>query len=305
MDEDESIDYAALFGIDMNNEPAGADDTTHEENEEGIQEAADPEEGEDAMEEGGTDGEGCDGQEEAPEEDKDHAGIRRAAEQERDAAIAQVRADALKELDAFVAAMGIHNPYTNTPIKTKAEYDAYQRQHADTQREQFMQTNGMSREQYDQFIQSLPEVRQANQTMQEAREAERKAQAQQAKAVLDEEIAKISGLDPAIKTVEDLMGAENYDQVYNLVKDGYRLADAYKLANFERLTQRAAAASRQQARNQEMGKRHLNQTQARGAGAVEVPRDIKQAYLELMPNATDAEIRANYAQYLKSNERRN
>lgn len=289
--EDQSIDYEQLFGIELNDDREDNSGTADPEGEidDGMQEAAPHEEG--AAEGTGDDDRGTE--------------TETQPQTQEDAAIARIRAEAQQELDAFVEAMGISNPYTDTPIKSKAEYDAYQKQHADHRREQFMQANGMSQEQYDQFVQSLPEVQRANQVMQEAKATQEQARAQQAKAVLDEQIAKISEMDPAIKTVEDLMGSDHYDQVYGLVKDGYRLADAYKLANFDRLTRRTAAASRQQAHNQAMGKRHLQQTQARGNGAVEVPGNIRQAYRELMPNATDAEIRENYARYLKSNERRN
>ncbi len=296
MEDTESIDYAAIFGVEEDTGPTGEETGAGEEMlEQETAEEEDPSEDEGAEEEVPEDA----GVSELHNDDAAITAARRQAEQERDAAVQAVRAESQKALDDFVAAMGIKNPYTGQAIKTKAEYDAYQKLHADKQRDQFMQANGMTEDQYNQFVQSLPEVQQAQQQLQAAKEAEKQLQEQQAKAILDDEIAKISQQDPSIRSVDDLMGAENYDQIYGMVKKGYKLSDAYKLVNFDKLTQKAAAASRQQVRNQALGKSHMSQTQTRGAGAVEVPRDIKQAYLELNPKATDAEIRSHYAKYIK------
>lgn len=304
MEENESIDYASLFGIEEDAQESG-DETGQEETDTTQTDWEDePREKDDS--EADADEDDSDAQEDDVSErraqnqvDPVLEAVRLQAQRERDAAIQVEKAESQKAMDAFVAALGINNPYTGKIIQTKAEYDAYQQEHFIKQREKFMQANGMTAEAYDQFVQSLPEVQQANQTIQKANEAEKQARSQQAKAILNEQIAMITQQDPSVRTVEDLMAADNYDQIYGLVQKGYALSDAFKLINFDRLTNQVAEASRQKVINQDLGKRHLNKTQTRGDGSVEVPREIKQAYLDMMPNATDAEIRAHWAKYIK------
>jgi len=83
------------------------------------------------------------------------------------------------------------------------------------------------------------------------------------------------------------------------VKKGNNLVDAFKLANYDTLTSSTAAASRQAAINAAQSKQHLSQTTTRGAGAVSVPADVKEAYRAFNPNATDAEIQQHYNKYVK------
>lgn len=240
-----------------------------------------------------------DQQPQSKEQNAAFAAARRRAEQERDAAIARVRSQVQSQMDDFVAGLGITDPYTGKAIKTRAEYEQYRVAHAEHQRDQFMETAGMTREQYDQFIQSLPEVQEANRTRQQAQAAQQEAENQQARAALEEELGKITAQDPAIRSIEDLIEQENYEQIYTMVKHGYKLSDAYKLANFDAIAKKTAAAAAQKTRNNASGKNHMSQTMTRGEGAVEVPPEIRQEYLALNPRASDDEIRKHYAKYAK------
>ena len=84
-----------------------------------------------------------------------------------------------------------------------------------------------------------------------------------------------------------------------MVKRGYSISDAYRLANYDALTQRAAEASRQAAISKAKSKEHLTATTQRGAGAVSVPDDVKAEYLAFNPDATEAEIQKHYQKYMK------
>ena len=79
------------------------------------------------------------------------------------------------------------------------------------------------------------------------------------------------------------------------MKKGNSLLDAFKLANFETLSQGAAARARQAAINAAQSKQHLAQTQTRGKGAVTVPSDVRELYRTMNPGVTDAEIQAHYS----------
>ncbi len=244
-------------------------------------------------------------QEEPPqktEEDARYAAARRKAEQERDQAIAQARqeaqAQAQRAIDEAFRNAGLTNPYTNQPITSKAEYDAYLERFQAEQRENIQKKSGMSQVQFRQFLNSLPEIRQAREAQAKAEQATRQAREQAAKANLEQQMKEISKMDPAIKGLGDLAKMSNYQQFVDLVKRGNTFTDAYKLANFDALTQRAAQASRQTAMQAAASKEHLTATTQRGQGAVTVPDEVKAEYRAFNPDATDEEIARHYNKYV-------
>lgn len=320
----DDIDYGALFGIDAEaaevTEPAepSGDTTAQGANE---QEPAEPAAVEEQIEEtnaeraedggrstGGDSPEGqADGQKQTPEQNAKFAAARRKAEAERDAAIAKARQDAQAEaqrtIDEAFRSSGLTNPYTKKPITSKAEYDEYRARLEADRKARLLKKSGMSDEEFQQFVQGLPEVKQAKETQAAAETAARQAREQQAKLKVEEQLKEISALDPSIQELKDLAKMETYPKFYELVKRGNTLTDAFKLANYDALTGRAAAASRQAAINSAQGKQHLSPTTQRGAGAVSVPADIKAEYLAFNPDATDAEIQQHYNRYMKNHKK--
>lgn len=122
------------------------------------------------------------------------------------------------------------------------------------------------------------------------------ARARQREALIQSQLRQISELDPEVKSLEDLTHTEQYGQLYALVRRGYTLLDAYKLANFDRLTRRAELAAAQRYRNALDGVRHLTATQTRGAGRP-VPADVAAQYRALNPGVSDGEIARHYQRY--------
>lgn len=308
----EDINYGELFGIDEGGneqetaEPAQAEETSAQgENEQETAEpaadgdtAADgadtPENGEPEKTAAGTEDEP---DRQSPEQNARYAAARRKAEQERDAAIAQAKLDARAEADRYlnetIAGMGLKNPYTDKPITTKEEYDAYKAKFDEERRGKIAKSAGMNDEEFKRYIDELPEVRAAKAAAAQAQEA-------QAKLRIDEQLREIRELDPTVKELGDLTKMENYSEFYERVKRGMTLTEAYKLTNYERLTQKTAAASRQAAINNMNSKAHMTSTSARGTGAISVPADVKEMYLAFNPDATDAEIQAHYNKNHKS-----
>lgn len=320
----DDIDYGALFGIDAEGaevtepaEPSG-DTTAQGANE---QEPAEPAAVEEQIEEtnteraedggqstGGDSPEGqADGQKQTPEQNAQFAAARRKAEAERDAAIAKARQDAQAEaqrtIDEAFRNSGLSNPYTKKPITSKAEYDEYRTRLEADRKARLLKKSGMSDDEFREFVQGLPEVKQAKEAQAAAETAARQAREQQAKLKVEEQLKEISALDPSIQELKDLAKMETYPKFYELVKRGNTLTDAFKLANYEALTGRAAAASRQAAINSAQGKQHLSPTTQRGAGAVSVPADVKAEYLAFNPDATDAEIQQHYNRYVKNHKK--
>lgn len=306
----EDIDYMALFGLsdEAGEEVADPADQHDEAGDAGEEETdvADQSEEEDA-----PDGEDDSEEQTDPAVSRDpkaardrnrdagFAAARRAAEARKNAEIEALKLQHKRELDATVAAMGITDPYTKQLITTKEQHDAYLKRHQEAQRDQFMRRSGMTQEQYDAFVAGLPEVQQAKQQTEQAQLARQQAQQEQIKLELQEQVKQIGKLDPSIKSLEDVSKASCYPQVYEMVKKGYSLADAWKLANFDQLSKGTAEAARQQERNAAAGKKHLQSTAQRGGGAVTVPKEIAAEYRRFDPKITDEEIRRDYARRVR------
>lgn len=211
-----------------------------------------------------------------------------------EAAIARVREEAQRTIDEVFARSGLKNPYTGAPITSKAEYDAYRERFEAERREKILKQTGMSGEEFQQFVQELPEVRKAREAQEAAEKAVREAREAASRVKVEEQVREIGQMDPSIKSLEDLAKMPTYPRFYELVKRGNTLADAFRLANFDALTQGAAAGARQAAVNAARSKEHLEQTKTRGKGAVSVPADVREQYRLFIPDATDEEIQRHY-----------
>ena len=312
------IDYGALFGIDEGgNEQEAAEPAMDESSSaqgENEQEPAEPAGEEEKENSAGGDRPPEEGEAEAdpekapaqtPEQNAAFAAARRKAEAERDAAIAKAREDAQAEarrvIDEAFRDSGLTDPYTQRPITSKAEYDAYRERFEAERKDRVLKKSGMSDEEFKSFVESLPEVRQAREAQREAEQAQREAQEARAKIRVDGQLKEIAELNPNIRELKDLAEMDTYPRFYELVKKGNTLVDAYKLANYDALRSAAAEGSRQAAINAVQGKSHLAQTASRGAGAAAVPADVKEAYRAFNPDATDAEIQRHYNSYVKRN----
>ena len=113
-------------------------------------------------------------------------------------------------------------------------------------------------------------------------------------------LKNISAMDPTIQTLDDIAALPTAGRFNDLVQKGVGLEDAFYLANRKAIDARKAAAARTAALNGAASRRHLNPVPAgSGMTPVEVPADQAEMFRELMPGATDEEIRTAYAGYLK------
>lgn len=111
------------------------------------------------------------------------------------------------------------------------------------------------------------------------------------------ELAQICQMNPNIRTVGDLLTMPRAKEFYQLVKRGNNFVDAYKLAHYDQLTQRAAAAARQQAQNLARSKGHLIAAAQRGKGGATVPAPEMDLFRAFNPQASEAAIQAYYNKY--------
>ena len=234
-------------------------------------------------------------------ENAKYAAARRKAERDRDRMVEEARREARgeaeKEVDQMIAGAKLVNPYTEAPIRSKADFLAWQTQYDQENSERVkeqMEEAGIAESDVKQLIENHPVVQEARASLEEIRAAREKAEAQRIRAVVDEELAKIRQWDGTVQNLTDLTATDHYQDIYEKVKRGYSLSDAYYLANREKLSQQTAAKAERSALNHVMSKDHLSGTKPRGAGDHFVPPEVMSEFRRLLPNASAEEIRRYY-----------
>lgn len=217
------------------------------------------------------------------------AAINQALNQERE------RNDqAMKE---FFAGAGLKNTLTGAPITSMEEYHAWKKDFDHAKLQQDLQSGKLTPEGLAQAIAQNPTIKQAEILVNKARMQAETAEREAMQAKIDAEIGQIHQMDPSINSVEDLLAMPNADHFRQLVKRGNSFLDAYKLANYDQLTQRAAAAARQQAQNLARSKNHLTAGSQQGAGAATVPARDLEMFRMFNPQASDSAIQEYYNKY--------
>lgn len=309
------IDFYELYGVeppaeggeDGGESGAGAESEGVNDEQAGAQAT---EGGEDAGQgEGGPDegGEPAAGDEPAGERQPQDKGDKATAKQPgiddlREQARREAREEARREQDEAVKGLGLVNAYTKQPITTMEELTAYRQRVNEDKRAKLARKAGMTDEQFREFVQSQPEV-------QEAQRAARRAAAERTQAALAEQVRQIHELDPNINSFDDLGRMPNFKQFYRYAHDNrLSLVDAYRLANMDALNKRNAEAQAQAVRNAEASKGHLVANKPRGGGdpseGVTVPGVTADLYRELFPELKAADIRRDYAAYLKASKKK-
>lgn len=237
---------------------------------------------------------------------RENAARRRQQEQQAavdravEAALQKERQQNAANLESIFTRAGLKNTFTGEPIRTKADFDAWETKFAEQRRAEEMKAGKMTPESLDRAISEHPVVKQAAQVVQQAQEQQKQRAMQQAQARIDAELAEIRKTDPSIHTMEDLLKSTKGKEIYELAKKGISLSQAYYLANRETIQQAMAESARQQAAKNTRGKQHLKATTgSAGDGQVSVPKAEMEMYRLLMPNATDAEIQAHYNKHIK------
>ncbi|MCI8387105.1 MAG: hypothetical protein HFE63_01395 [Clostridiales bacterium] len=219
----------------------------------------------------------------------------------RRAAFEQQRA----QQQAIFRELGIVDETTGKPIATKEEYDAYCARAADKAKRDFLEAYGMGEDDYKRIVNQLPEVVEARRARAEAEQqlvsASAVSREAEAKAKIEGQMKQLAALDSSIKSIDDLMAMENYPQFYELVKRGNNFVEAYKLANYDNLIKRAAAAEKQRTLNSQSGKAHMTPARVeQGQGLPQVPSDELELYRYLNPGMSDDEIAKDHSKRVGS-----
>ena len=232
---------------------------------------------------------------------KENAARRR--QQEMQAAIDQAVQNALKaerekhdqQMQGFFAQAGLKNPTTGEPITTMEQFAEWQKAHTNAQIQRDLKAGNLTQEMLQQIIDGHPVVQKAQQLLDQQQAADKARQDAEDKARIDSELARISELDPSIKSVNDFLTMPKADVFREYVRRGYSFEDAFRLTHWERLQQQQIEAAKQQALNNTRSKEHLQTVgNSRSEGMVEVPADVLSFYRAINPHATEAEIQAHY-----------
>lgn len=307
--ENISPEYAEAFGLEATqaeDQEGAATEGGTENQPEGSQTAAESEDGSDggAQEPGAAEGgtEPPARREMSPEERHRQAEARRAREaQERQAAEQMRRDQIFAEMFA-----GQTNPYTGKPITTEAEFRAYQAEKASREQAQQLQQAGIQPETIRGIVdQQLGPVReQLMRAQMQAAQERARAVNQQAQEAIGAFVKGLSAEWPEIKSMDDIAAMPTAEEFNGYVQMGLSLDKAFYLANRKEIEARKIAAAKTAAIHGVAGKQHLNPVPAGGGSEpVEVPADMRDAYLEMMPGATDAEIKAAYIKFLKDTKK--
>ena len=112
---------------------------------------------------------------------------------------------------------------------------------------------------------------------------------------LKNEVLAISKVDSSIKTFDDLVNLDKYDELLNKVNAGYSLSDAYKLLYFDKIKSVDINAAKQEVLTGLDSKSHLKTASGNAGKEIHVPEDILAMYKKNIPGMSDADIRAHYA----------
>lgn len=264
-----------------------------------------PEEPEDEAEEVAGEGK----QPLTPEQRRANAAKRRQREQQaQQAAIDQAVQAAVRQekdrqeadMQAFFAKAGLKNTITGEPITNMEQFNAWNQQFNDAKLQRDLKSGKLTPEALATAIGNHPVVKQAQQLIDQNAAVKKAEQATAARAKIDAEIAEIHKLDESVDTLEDLMKAPYWQELYSMTKKGYSLRDAHFLLNHERLEKAKVEAAKQQTMNNARGKDHMTGTATpRGGGSVSVPAADLAMFRQFNPGATDAQIQAYYNKYKK------
>lgn len=214
------------------------------------------------------------------------------------AALEAERQKTNQRLSAFFAKAGLRNPMDgNKPIESLEAFEAYQQAYDAQQLQRRLKAGQLTPEDLQAAIAATPEMQRLRQQEQERQAQEQAAQQAAQKAQIDAELAEIGKLDPTVKSLEDILRQETGKEFAAKVRQGYSFLDAFRLANYQRLMDGAAAAAREK-ETLARSKEHLApHGKGKGQGAPSVPAEVSQMYDALIPGMTAEEKQKHWARY--------
>lgn len=242
-----------------------------------------------------------DKQHQRTQQDRENAARRRRQEQQQaiQEAVEAEREKYEAQMKDFFQQAGLKNTFTGKTISSMADFTAWRDEFKQKQVEKDLKAGKLTKETLEGIISENPVIKQAQQLVENNRRQSQQAQRQAAMAQAEKEIQEISKIDPSIKTIDDLLNMDTAQAFTNYVKRGNTFVDAYRLANFDKLTAKRTAAAQQQTINNMRSKEHLTTTKQTGKGNTVIPADELAMYKAFNPTATEEQIYAYYNAHQK------
>ena len=189
---------------------------------------------------------------------------------------------------------GITNPETGKPILSARDYIEAVEADKRVKVKADMENAGLDPSILEQLIAENPLVKQAQEFM-------TKVQQEKAEQELQADIKEISKFDSTIKSKDDLVKLENFEDIVKLVEKGNSLVEAYKLANFDKLVSKKQSAAEQAAINQAKSKSHLQKTGgvADTSNLLEIPEKDMLEWKKIYPNLSASQLKEKYNKVIK------
>ncbi len=186
----------------------------------------------------------------------------------------------------------LNNPVTGQPIRSQADYLAALDAQEEMKAKAKLQEQGIDPSLIDNAVANNPIVRQAQTVMEKAKQ-------EQIFGQIGAEVQILHQIDPSINTVFDVP-----PDVVNIVtrsNGNINLVDAYKIANFGKVSQSQQEAIKQTAINQAKGKQHLAPVNgvATPDEGVEIPESELTIWKDMFPDKSKAELKKLYNKTLQ------
>lgn len=154
---------------------------------------------------------------------------------------------------------------------------------------------GVDEENEDKFQKLIDNAINKNPDVVKAREIIKKSEEDRRNKEMIKEVELIHELDDSISTIDDIAKLDTVQDIIDLVNKGYRLYDAYRLANYDSILSNNTNYAKKQAINDVNSKSHMKTSQGSNGKNIHVPTDVYNMYKRNMPKWTDEQIRAHYA----------
>lgn len=202
------------------------------------------------------------------------------------------------DIDAMYAKQfgGYKNPETGQPIKSAADYAEALAAQERLQARQKLQENNIDPSLIDNLIANSPVVRRAE-------EATAELNSIRAQQQVDRDIETIIKMDPSLNSKEDLLKDPLLPEIVEKVRtSGMSFVDAYKIVNFDRLSNSKTAAAKQSVVNQVKGQSHLSNAPSLNVNdsGEDIPASMVETFKEMFPDKSMKELRVLYNKTLQS-----
>lgn len=190
-------------------------------------------------------------------------------------------------VNAEIAALNIIDPNTGKQITDAAGLKAYRDGIAAKRMEQAAQQKGMTSDELKQLVEMHPDVAAAKAEREANTRAAQENARLEAQNRINADIAEIGKLNPSIKTFDDLRKLDKFDAIYDKIRRGYSVSDAYMTEYRDSISDARVREAEQRVRNGNAGKSHMQRMDSRGEGAPEVPQDEVALLSRLMGKSTE------------------